>query len=264
MYPLLRIFSHPVHGGNDLQRFGEREEPRQATEEGHDPILGLDNVALDLPLAGLGSRLLAVALDLVAISVLAALAGLGLALLVSWVELSAGWAMAIFVVALFVLQFGYFAICEVATGGSTPGKSMVGLRTVSSLGGKPSAGAVLVRNFLRAFDFLFGWVLIAVDSRRRRIGDLVAGTLVVHLRPESPDAVRLGRVPPSWGSREIAVVESFLARAGRMEAERARDLGGRLVAWMRRREPELTGTPAPRPDEDPVELLHRWLETEAA
>jgi uncharacterized RDD family membrane protein YckC len=185
---------------------------------------------------------------------------------------SGAWIIALMIFLAFFLQWAYFSICELMMDGRTPGKSLVGLRTVSSLGGRPSAGAILVRNLLRLVDMFFGWPLIALDSRNRRLGDLLAATQVVHDRGDE-HGVRLGSVPQSWGSREVAVVESFLRRARRMEAGRARRQAGVLLHWMRHREPEFLASHGLEPDElsvtisgpyaDPVALLGDLLHAES-
>lgn len=242
----------------------------------HDPfaaaseaeILGLDNVRLDLPLAGLGSRLLAMFIDLLVVALLGLLFLVGLILLSDSLGLSGAWMIAIVLFVLFCLQWGYFSACEIAMEGRTPGKSLVGLRTVSSLGGKPSVGAVLVRNLVRFIDMSVGWPLIALDRRCRRLGDLLASTLVVHHR-EHDHGVRLARVPTSWSSRDVAVVESFLRRARRMEAFRARDLAERLLDWIRRREPTFLSQHGLDPAgrmlfDDPVGALAELLAAERA
>lgn len=234
-------------------------------------ILGLDNVALDLTLAGLGSRVLAMSIDVFLLLLLALLLTVGLMLATSSLGLPADWPVVVGLFLVFFLQWGYFSVCELLMDGRTPGKALVGLRAVTSLGGRPSAGAVLVRNLLRILDLTLGWPLIALDRRNRRLGDLMASTLVVHHRDDE-NGVRLGSVPPSWGSREVAVVESFLRRARRMEAIRARSLAERLLDWMRRREPaflaerglDTSELPADFVVADPVALLGDLLQAEQA
>lgn len=244
------------------------DDPYRKDAASEAEILGLDNVRLDLPLAGLGSRLLAMFIDMLVVALLALLFLVGLILVADSLGLSGAWMMALILLVLFGLQWGYFSVCEIAMEGRTPGKNLVGLRTVSSLGGKPSVGAVLVRNLLRFLDMSLGWPLIALDRRCRRLGDLLASTLVVHHR-EDDHGVRLGRVPTSWNSRDVAVVESFLRRARRMEPFRARDLAERLLDWMKRREPSFLAQHGLDPAggllfDDPVGTLAELLAAERA
>lgn len=250
----------PTHTPNDPYDDGAPAE-----------ILGLDNVALDLTLAGLGSRLLAVVFDMFVVFLLGVLGTLAVMVAVTTLELPGSWAFVILMFLLFLLQWAYFSVCELVMSGRTPGKTLVGLRTVTSLGGRPSAGSVLVRNLVRILDMVIGWPVMIFDRHSRRLGDLLASTLVVHHRDDEY-GLRLGVVPRSWGSREVAVVESFLRRSGRMEPPRARMLAERLLDWMRRREPDFLAergldTAELRDDfivADPVALLGELLGAERA
>ncbi len=198
-------------------------------------VIGLDNVRLELPLAGVGSRTLAAAIDhalLAFLQIIWIFGGIALAGAISL----GGWSVALIFLGFFFLQWGYFALFEMFMDGQTPGKLAVGLRVVSSQGGRATAAAFIVRNFLRTFDIFIGLPIMAIDRNSRRLGDAVAGTLVVHDR-EGPEEVELGRHPASWGSREVAVAESFLRRAPLMESQLAQDFGYRLLRWIQRQEP---------------------------
>ncbi len=201
-------------------------------------ILGLDNVPLELPLAGIGSRTLAAALDHCLLAFLQMVWVFGGITFLALLNLGGGWAFAVVGAGIFLLQWSYFALLEIAMDGQTPGKLAVGLRVVSHRGGRTTAAAYLVRNFLRGFDLFIGLPLMAVDRRARRLGDLVAGTLVVHHREPRGEETQLGRHPAAWGGREIAVVESFLRRVPTMERARAQAMADELLRWIESREPE--------------------------
>jgi uncharacterized RDD family membrane protein YckC len=227
-------------------------------ELGQESILGLDNIRLDLPVAGIGSRSLAFFLDSI---VLAALGFLWL-LFCAVVLSSAGseWALAAMVVGMFLLQWGYFAGMEIASGGRTLGKMALGLQVVSAEGGSPGAGALLARNLLRALDLVFGIPLMAIDPLSRRLGDRLAGTLVVHERSREPAPV-LGRVPPGWKARELAVVEAFLVRARTLEDTALTwRMADRILDRIRRDAPELLAGLDTRAD--PVAALRQALRVE--
>jgi uncharacterized RDD family membrane protein YckC len=223
-------------------------------------ILGLDNVPLELPIAGVGSRTLAGLVDYLLLLALlgvwwtAGLATMGL------FALAQGWFWAILVLGSFLIQWGYFAVLEIVMQGQTPGKNVVGLRVVADRGGRASAGALLVRNLIRALDLVFGLPAMAVDRRSRRLGDMAPG---------AGDEVALRRLPAGWGAREVVVAESFLRRADRMEPRRAQELAGKLLGWIAREESELVaaaGEPEVlaglSPGEDRVALLRRLLRAE--
>ena len=211
-------------------------EQQHATRS--DPaILGIDNVRLELPIAGLGSRTLAASIDhflLFLLQVLFLVAGI---VLLPQMDMATGWVIAILTLGIFVLQWGYFAAFEIITNGQTPGKLAVGLRVVSRVGGRTSPAAILIRNFIRTFDIVVGIPIMAVDRRARRLGDFIAGTLVVHHRDDRREQAQLGRHPSEWGAREVAVVESFLRRAELMDRKGAQNLADRLLRWIEVSEP---------------------------
>ena len=80
------------------------------------------------------------------------------------------------------LAIGYYILCE-ALFGMTLGKRMVGIRVVADDGEEVGLNAAVIRNVLRVVDGLFFYLvgaLIALSSERgRRLGDHIAGTLVV-------------------------------------------------------------------------------------
>ncbi len=211
-------------------------ESADPTREG--TILALDNVPLGLPVAGVGSRVLAAFLDYVLVS-LAMLVWVVASLVVGrTLAPSFGWGLALIILGYFLIEYGYFAGCEIALGGRTPGKRALRLRVVTRHGGRPGAPALLLRNAVRSVDLLTGVPLMALDPLSRRVGDRLAGTLVVHDRPPEADVV-VRRVPAGWGGREGAIVESFFRRRGDLEAGRAEALAHRLLALVERDDPAL-------------------------
>jgi len=243
----------------DFDRDDEQGVPRPATGGAAASILALDNIRLELPVANIGSRCLAGVIDGCAVAVLLALWVLFCSVLALWV--SGTWAVAAGVAGIFLVEWGYFAGMEIATGGRTLGKMALRLRAVTAAGSEAGAGALLVRNLVRDVDYLAGVPLMAIDPLARRLGDRLAGTLVVH-EARAP-AVLLGRVPPGWGAREVATVESFLLRAGELRDAAARDeLARRLLSRVERDAPELLaglGRPAV---EGPVGMLRLALAAE--
>ncbi|HET9212915.1 MAG TPA: RDD family protein [Thermoanaerobaculia bacterium] len=221
-------------------------------------ILGLDNIRLDLPIAGIGSRSLAAFLDYLVVMALAFAWVVLVAFLAT--QLTPAWAPALLIAGWFLLEWGYFAGMEVATGGRTLGKMAVKLRVVTAEGGTPGAGALLARNLVRSLDLIFGLPLMVLDPLSRRLGDRLGGTVVVHDRP--PEAAPLlGRVPPGWGPRELALVEAFLARAGGMDDMAATwEMADRILDRLRRDAPELLEGLDTR--NDPIGSIRRALQAE--
>lgn len=151
-----------------------------------------EHVVLDLEIAGVGSRALAAMVDLLI------LVGGGVALLLllgilGGFGLTLGrWGAALLLLAGFAAWTGYFIFFEGLRRGQTPGKRLVGIRVVMDTGYAVTLGAAAARNLLRAADFLpppylTGFLLVAFHPRGKRLGDLVAGTVVARDRPgEAP------------------------------------------------------------------------------
>ena len=224
-----------------------------SVEEPPERILGLDNVAIELPVAGVGPRALAAFLDYVLVTIVlvvytVAVVALGVVVRdrtwVLGVLLLLGW---------FVIQYGYFAGFELVLDGQTPGKRALSLRVADAAGGRATTRAILVRNGLRIVDLLFGVVFMAVDPLARRLGDRLAGTLVLHeTRDDRPLVAR--RVPRGWKPADVAVAESYLRRERQLDPGRSDELGRRLLDAVRRDDPTLLEGVDTR---DPARALRR-------
>ncbi len=145
----------------------------------------------------------------------------------------------------FLLEWFYPLLFEVYRQGQTPGKKSCGLAVVHDDGRPVGWSAAFVRNTLRAVDFLpflyaSGFVSMLLNGQGKRLGDLAAGTLVVHVaRParavrEGPD---VGSEPPPFAltrDEQLAVIE-FSQRAPLLTPERAAELAsvaGPLTAGL--------------------------------
>ena len=147
-----------------------------------------EQVHLEFVLAGLGSRFMALCLDTL-IQVLVFLGMFIVALTLSLAGVIDGkrsvWVNAIFIFLLFCLYWGYYAIFEVFWKGQTPGKRWAGIRVIKDSGRPINAFEAIARNLMRAVDWLPGMygagvVTMLLNNQHRRLGDYVAGTLVVH------------------------------------------------------------------------------------
>ncbi|MEM1097191.1 MAG: RDD family protein [Planctomycetota bacterium] len=136
-------------------------------------------------------------------------------------------------VLLLVLDFGYFTILEWRWAGQTPGKRAMGLRVVSATGARLDGGDLLLRNLVRPIDSLpftmaVGGTVAWIDPYRRRLGDLLAGTLVVRdVQAELPKAVFDAGQRVNSFEDEPAVRRRILARANRDERDLLMDLAQR-------------------------------------
>lgn len=193
-----------------------------------------EGVELELRLAGPVSRAYAWLLDFILRLVL---------LFVSWLILLplGGVGVGLLLILAFLLEWLIPAACEVYFEGATPGKKMLELQVVHDDGTPVSWGPALVRNLLRAVDFLplfYGIGLIAVLINRdfQRLGDLVAGTVVVYrenprkhaavpeAEPQSP------AIPLTLG--ESRAVVSLAERVATLTPERAEELAEIPVALV--------------------------------
>jgi len=148
-------------------------------------------VAIEFPLAGIGSRFIAIVIDYLifgaAFLVLGVLAAIILPALHFFGGVSATWAAGIFFLIVFLLQWGYFALFEAFDHGRTPGKRVAKIRVIHQSGRGINFVEALARNLVRFVDYLpgvyaVGVVTIFISNRNQRLGDMVAGSLVVRDR----------------------------------------------------------------------------------
>lgn len=216
-----------------------------------------EHVVVELELAGTGSRLAAAVLDVV---ILAALfLGLGLAASLAQnllVALGRGWALAILILAGFLLFWGYFVLFEALNNGRTPGKRYLGLRVVMDTGHPVTFAAAATRNLLRVvdsqplFSYFVGLLFVLLHRQNKRLGDIVAGTIVVRDRPGD---IQLGRPAtlepepletgaPELSDDEYRLLGQFLERLESLAPEqRTRltlDLLHRFAPRFPRRDPD--------------------------
>lgn len=141
-------------------------------------------VPLELSQAGLGSRFVALMIDWTA------QAALAFALLFAGIALAgdnSGLGVALFFLFLFLVLFGYPVILESLWKGRTLGKAALGLRVVTVEGAPIRFRHAAIRAALGLVDFYAtsgaGAVLSALlTARGQRLGDLVAGTMVLRER----------------------------------------------------------------------------------
>jgi uncharacterized RDD family membrane protein YckC len=156
-----------------------------------DEMLSIDtpeNVAFGYSVAGIGSRFLAALVDSTLIVLLQLIV-----IVISTFALNAAnlvdtlgsWLSAIFGLLAFLLFWGYYIFFEMLWNGQSPGKRWVGLRVIRVDGTPVTLAESIIRNLVRLIDFMpFGYgvgvVTMFVNDQARRLGDLAAGSLVVH------------------------------------------------------------------------------------
>lgn len=147
-----------------------------------------EHVPIRLEPAGAGSRFLAVLIDSTITT-----AGAAAASYVTSLFFPRGVAGAVFITASLFFTWGWHIWFEVRHNGRTPGKRALSLRVMDERGLPVSLFQSISRNFMRVVDFLpmfYGVAAVAslVSPLRRRLGDVVAGTVVI--RDAQPLAVR--------------------------------------------------------------------------
>jgi len=198
-----------------------------------------EQTVLEFEVAGVGSRFLALAYD----TLLQVLIGMGLLLV--WAVASVAlpseaksgiWLVAIIVFAYFLLYFGYFAIFEVLWNGQTPGKKKEGLRVIKDSGRPITPAEAVGRNLMRIVDqmpllYAIGICSVLLSRQNKRLGDFVAGTIVVHEKSlmdakgswESALSARPGPTTTFGSERltpeEFVIIETFLNRRSSLPAD---------------------------------------------
>ena len=185
-----------------------------------------EGILLELRPAGLMARACAFTLDWLirlaiiyaAITVAAFMAGIGVAFLL---------------ILLFALEWFYPVAFELTASGATPGKRVFGLKVVMDNGLPITPAASVIRNLLRAADFLpllngFAIASMLLRSDCKRLGDIAAATMVVHEARPIP-RIMFNPVPPFAPARPLvpgdqAVIVAFAARAPLLTEERLDEL----------------------------------------
>jgi uncharacterized membrane protein SpoIIM required for sporulation len=172
--------------------------------------------------------------------------------------------MALLVLVQFALLWGYYVLFEGLMDGQTPGKRIHRIRVVREGGYSVTFGASAVRNLIRVLDmqplflYLVGMISVLATRRGRRLGDIVAGTIVVredarqtapmpsataapsttqaaalHTQLSEDEYVVLGRFVERWGSLEAlkraALAQQLVARFGAALPDEGRPAGARLL-----------------------------------
>ncbi len=215
-----------------------------------------ERVPLHFGLASIGNRFLACAIDhalqvltiilmIIAFTLLANYSSVG-----EQLSNAPKWVKALLIVIIFLIISSYFAFFEWIWNGQTPGKRWLKLRVIREDGRPVTFWEAAVRNLLRTLDMMpapfysVGLISVFLSSADQRVGDMIAGTVVVREReaeapafsqvfasPVSDAALRRSFKPVEFTAEvnalsesEIEVVETFLRRRW--------DLGDVPRQWM--------------------------------
>jgi uncharacterized RDD family membrane protein YckC len=152
--------------------------------------------------AGIGSRAYAYSIDLTIKLIAAAIAGF--TIYISRYAFN-GREMLIFFIAFAVIFAGYHVVFESLWAGRTPGKIAAGIRVFKADGSAPTVLDIVIRNTLRIVDifpygYCTGMLVMFFERYNRRIGDLVADTVVIydrHSRKNIKDFILSRRTEPT-------------------------------------------------------------------
>jgi uncharacterized RDD family membrane protein YckC len=210
-----------------------------------------EHIRFDYPLAGPMRRTAAYLIDLaIRFGVLAVIAIV--MLLVDVATGLDGMSLGALMIFYFALDWFYYVLFETLWSGRSPGKRALRLRVVGQDGRSLTVLDSVLRNLLRAADFLpFGYavglVIMGVDPMFRRFGDLVAGTVVVieepgrisdrlHLHPPpTPDEYAALPARPEVSREELEAIELFLRRRGTLAPLRELELAEMIAPLLARR-----------------------------
>ena len=226
----------------------------------------LDRMGPQFHLAGIGTRFIAYLIDkLIQMGMVLGLTIITVLLLILTGKLtsvgdflvrlrdSLGWWLVAPTVAVYELVTkGYFILFEYLWSGSTPGKRSQEIRVIRKDGRPISFVAAVIRNILRAVDILgeiypLGLVVMFIDSRNRRLGDLAAGTLVVREAEHKPSVIctpveesdtadaEIRNVASEMTMEDFDLVKKFLARRDSLDADYRRDLAKQILERVSRR-----------------------------
>lgn len=219
-----------------------------------------------MPLAGIGSRFIAIVVDtiiwFVALFVIILLFSIFLPAIAAVNRISYQWTVAIVIFLLFLFNWGYFTLFEAFWNGRTPGKKIAKIRVIQRSGRPIGLFESMARNFIRYIDhipgpYAVGVITMFLTKQHQRLGDLAAGTLVVQDReqeaplwsesgsrtftaasfipqvmPSEPHtqvalpATGIGKLAPS----DLQVLEGFFARRLDMPLDVRQKLAERIAA----------------------------------
>ncbi len=220
-----------------------------------------EQTPLEFPLAGIGSRFLALAIDtliqLGAFALLFILVMMVTAFNARFWPTGWTWTLAVALLIAFVIYYGYFALFESVWNGQTPGKRRAGIRVIRESGAPITPYDSVARNLLRIVDqlpsfYAVGIISVLLSSQNKRLGDYVAGTVVVVEKQleesaplwlrgdqrsvEAPQSETQLNIAGQLSTAELELVEAFLERraslASEVRARMAKQIADRLAARL--------------------------------
>jgi len=218
-----------------------------------------ESIAFYYELAGVGSRFLALAIDTLIQAFIAIVIIIAGGLAAPRAEQIAGalhlnrrdlgsTVIAIIIVLVFLLFYGYFMLFEQIWNGQTPGKRALGIRVVADGGYPVTFFDSVIRNLIRIPEQLIAFYALSLISmllsaQNKRLGDFAAGTLVVRDRafevadPRSWTRRAIETAPGAIGaalsSEELSLVDRYVARRTLLAPQAAQDAARKIADALR-------------------------------
>lgn len=218
-----------------------------------------ESVELDFILAGIGSRAYALVIDYIIWSLIL------LVFSITWAFLSIQiseiltnligkdnvslWMISIWILVYFAIYMGYFVFFETLWQGQTPGKKFTKIRVICDDGRPAGLAQATLRALLRPIDdiFFIGLLLIVFNKQEKRLGDIVAGTLVIQEeRPLQNNHINFSENAQTWADylrknadlsqllpEDFAVIREYLQRREGMLKEAKKDLSLKLASEIK-------------------------------
>lgn len=219
-----------------------------------------ESVELEFTLAGIGNRTYALIIDYIVLGILLFLS----VVIASFLTYQVGvndfiegrrediirWIWAIELLIFFAIYVGYFVFFETIWQGQTPGKKRANIRVIADNGRTVDVSKTILRSLLRPIDdiLFIGVFLIVLTKKEKRIGDIVAGTLVIQ-EDKSTNKSDLKTVPEaellavkiseeanisSISPENFAVIRSYLQRRNTMSKKARNEVGRKLALQVQK------------------------------
>lgn len=218
-----------------------------------------EQTVLSYTLAGVGSRAAAAVLDLIILGVTEIALTIVLMGTAGALEkhgshtgtTSSAWLFAVIALLSFALLWGYYVFFEAIWDGQTPGKRWLSIRVVQDGGYSVSFGASAVRNLIRIVDlqpgltYGLGILSVVISKSGKRLGDIAAGTIVVHEQRAlitaaprtSSDRSTAPAITSQLTEEEFSLLSRFVARRTELTPEMRSRFASQLERRFRQRLP---------------------------
>ncbi|MDB5191404.1 MAG: hypothetical protein JWQ96_967 [Segetibacter sp.] len=159
------------------------------------------NIEVEFELASLGDRIVGRIIDGILI---AGYFFLWVAI-IGFSNLTTGSYLHLLIILIILPILLYDLLCEMFLNGQSLGKRVMGFKVISLSGEQPSLSQYLIRWLFRLVDFslsfsLIGVIMVAASEKKQRLGDYVAGTVLVKTRPRTAftDTISTPPVPVDY------------------------------------------------------------------